>query len=322
MDTWQLILLISLAAAMLAWGAAQLMIDWCNDDHRKISRRLNSDGHSEVDTLLGRRNATSVVLQIKGLPPVLARSSFCQNLNRKLIQAYPDASLVRLLGICGLLAVIGFVLVASVMESLLAGLVGGTVLGYLPLMFINARRGRRQRQIAGQIPDALDFLCRILKAGHSLATGIQMMGDELPAPIGIEFRRCYDQHSLGQPLEQALRDMSVRVESADFAFFITAILIQRQTGGDLGEVLRNISTMIRARVKLQQHVKAITAEGRLTGYILFAFPAVLFTLSWFLNPAYASILLKTDTGRMLLGLAFALQMTGLVVIRKIVNVKA
>ena len=321
MDTWQLILLISLAAAMLAWGAAQLVLDWFNDDRKKISRRLNADGHSDVDTLLGRRSATSVVLQIKGLPPVLARSSFFQGLNRKLIQAYPDASLVRFLGICGAFAVVGFVLVASTMESLLAGFVGGVVLGYIPIIFINARRGRRQRQIADQIPDALDFLCRILKAGHSLATGIQMMGDELPAPIGVEFRRCYDQHSLGQSLEQAFRDMSLRVDSGDFAFFITAILIQRQTGGDLGEVLRNISSMIRARVKLQQHVKAITAEGRFTGYILFAFPAVLFALSWLLNPGYAGILLKTDAGKMLLGLAFTLQMLGLFVIRKIVNVK-
>jgi tight adherence protein B len=209
-----------------------------------------------------------------------------------------------------------------VMDSLIAGLVGAGVLGYLPLMFINARRNRRQRQIADQIPDALDFLCRILKAGHSLSTGIQMMGDELPAPIGHEFRRCYAQHSVGQSLDQALRDMSIRVESADFAFFITAVLIQRQTGGDLGEVLRNISSMIRARVKLQQHVKAITAEGRFTGYILFAFPAVLFVLSWVLNPAYAGVLLKTETGKLLLGLAFVLQMLGLAVIRKIVNVKA
>ncbi len=321
MDTWQLILLIFLTAAMFAWGAAQLALDWLNDDRKKISRRLNSDGHSDVDSLLGRRTATSVVLQIKGLPPVLARSRFFQNLNRKLIQAYPDASLIRLLGICGATWMVGFVLVASTMESVFAGLVGGSVLGYMPIMFVNGRRARRQRQIADQIPDALDFLCRILKAGHSLATGIQMMGDELPLPIGNEFRRCYDQHSLGQSLEQALRDMSVRVDSADFAFFITAILIQRQTGGDLGEVLRNISSMIRARVKLQQHVKAITAEGRFTGYILFAFPAVLFALSWFLNPAYASILLKTDTGKMLLGLAFTLQMIGLFVIRKIVNVK-
>ncbi len=322
MDVWQLILLVSLSAAMFGWGIARLLVDRLDGSRKAISRRLHSDGRSEVDSLLGRQQGPSVVLRINGLPPVLARSVFFQNLNRKLIQAFPDANLARVLSICGLLGLIGFVVVASAMESVLAGAVGAAAMGYVPVLVINARRARRQRQIASQIPDALDFLCRILKAGHSLATGIQMMGDDLPAPIGPEFRRCYDQHSLGQSLDQSLRDMSIRVESPDFAFFITAVLIQRQTGGDLGEVLRNIASMIRARVKLQQHVKAITAEGRLTGYILFAFPAVLFVVSWALNPAYASVLLRTETGKLLIGIAFALQMIGLFVIRRIVNVKA
>src|SRR5205085_6835476 len=103
-----------------------------------------------------------------------------------------------------------------------------------------------------------------------LSTGLQMMGEELPAPLAAEFRRCYDQHSLGTPLEDALKDMATHIESTDFAFFVTAVLIQRQTGGDLAEVLGNISKMIRGRLRLLQQVKAKTAEGRFTGYIMVA----------------------------------------------------
>jgi tight adherence protein B len=114
--------------------------------------------------------------------------------------------------------------------------------------------------------------------------------------------------------------MSKRIESTDFAFFVTAVLIQRQTGGDLSEVLGNISGMIRQRIRLQQHVKAKTAEGRFTGYILSAFPAVMFVISYSLNPEYAGVLIKTNIGLMLLGIAFGLQMLGLFFIKKITTV--
>ena len=115
--------------------------------------------------------------------------------------------------------------------------------------------------------------------------------------------------------------MTTRIETTDFAFFVTAVLIQRQTGGDLSEVLNNISGMIRQRVRLQQHVKAKTAEGRFTGYILVAFPAVMFVLAFMMNPDYAGVLIHTGTGRMLLGTAFGLQMLGLYAIRKITTVR-
>jgi tight adherence protein B len=121
-------------------------------------------------------------------------------------------------------------------------------------------------------------------------------------------------------IDDALKDMATRVESSDFAFFVTAVLIQRQTGGDLSEVLDNISGMIRQRVRLQQHVKAKTAEGRLTGYILSAFPAVMFVISYMLNPDYASVLIKTNTGLMLLAGALGLQLVGLYFIKKITTV--
>jgi len=208
-----------------------------------------------------------------------------------------------------------------VADSAFIGVIAGAIAGYVPLFVVNSRRSKRQKLLADQLPEALDFLSRILRAGHSLTTGLQMMGDELPQPMAGEFRRCYGQHSLGQPLEESLKDTATRVESTDFAFFVTAVLIQRQTGGDLSEVLNNISGMIRQRIRLQQHVKAKTAEGRFTGYILVAFPAVMFVLVAFMNPGYAHNLTGTSVGQKMLGVAFGLQLMGLYAIRKLTTVK-
>ena len=158
-------------------------------------------------------------------------------------------------------------------------------------------------------------------SGTSGSTGLAMMGEELPQPLASEFKTCYDQHSLGTPLEFAMREMSRRIDSTDFAFFVTAVLIQRQTGGDLSQVLGNISGMIRQRTRLQQYVKAKTAEGRFTGYILVAFPILMFFIAASMNPDYKKNLLEDPTGIMLLCVAGGLVLLGLFAIRKITTVR-
>ena len=325
MDGSLIYILIAAVSGLFAWGG-YCLVQGLSDggERKKLAERLANDdrlapvgGH----TASGRASITLAQMENSGLPPNLAAMPFFQNLNRKLTQAFPDWSLVRFLyvaaGLCLFLAVITW----AVTDNPVFGLIGGAVGGYAPFFLIGSRRAKRQKLLANQIPDALDFLSRVLRAGHSLTTGLQMMGEELPKPIGDEFRKCYDQHSLGQPLEECLKGMSTRIDSTDFAFFITAVLIQRQSGGDLSEVLRNISGMIRQRIRLQQHVKAKTAEGRFTGYILVAFPAVMFLIAYVMNPGYAGILVHTNMGLALLGTAFGLCMAGLLAIRKITTVK-
>jgi tight adherence protein B len=204
---------------------------------------------------------------------------------------------------------------------LLISAIAGVVGAYMPVLMLNSKRNRRQRALADELPESLDFLSRVLRAGHSLSTGLQMMGQELPMPLSGEFRQAYDEHSLGLSLEESLKNMTKRIDSTDFAFFITAVLIQRQTGGDLSEVLNNISGMIRQRIRLQSSVKAKTAEGRFTGYILSAFPGIMFCIAYTLNPAYAGVLLKTTGGLEMLGTAFGMQMLGLFCIKKITTVR-
>jgi tight adherence protein B len=320
MDSSLVYLLIAAVAGLFGWGAICLMQGFADGERKKLQDRLASD--DRLDTAMAsRRSIVHQQMEASGLPPGMAEMPIFQWLNRRLIQAFPEWPLKKFLYIVGGLSISTGLIVYVFADSALLGLGGFAAGAYLPFFTVASKRNKRQKLISNQIPEALDFLSRILRAGHSLTTGLQMMGEELPAPIGLEFRRCYDQHSLGQPLEDCLKTMAARIESTDFAFFITAVLIQRQSGGDLSEVLKNISGMIRQRVRLQQHVKAKTAEGRFTGYILVAFPAVMFVIAYVMNPAYARILIDTSTGRYLLMTAFGLSMLGLFAIRKITAVK-
>ena len=321
MDSLYLPLLIASAVALLVWGVTSILKSALNGEKRKLQSRLisgdkgNSISNSALPLSITKSTETTRA------STMLMRWQPLGGLHRMIVQAYPNGTVATFMSIAGICMFILFMVGMLATQNMLIALVSGVLGGYFPFLMLMQKRGRRQRAIALQLPEALDFLSRVLQAGHSFSTGIQMMSEELPEPLRGEFRRCYEQHSLGQPLEDSLKDMATRIESTDFAFFITAVLIQRQTGGDLSEVLKNISSMIRQRIRLQAHVKAKTAEGRFTGYILVAFPAVMFVLVSFMNPAYAHNLTGTSVGQKMLGVAFGLQMLGLWAIRKLTTVK-
>jgi tight adherence protein B len=317
MDGNLLPILAAAAVMLLVVGAWRVVATVTDPERRKLKQRLAS-GTSNA--------ASSAQLQItlqaeeQGLAALLTQWSFFDQIQRTLVHAYPEMTLLKFVGIAvGIGTFVGLSTLA-VTQSLPVSAVALAIGVYMPCIWLGNKKAKRQKLLAEQLPDALDFLGRILKAGHSLSTGVQMMAEELPKPLALEFRRAYDQHTLGLSLEDCLKEIAKRIESTDFAFFVTAVLIQRQTGGDLSEVLGNISGMIRDRIRLQQHVKAKTAEGRFTGYILSAFPAVMFVIAYTLNPTYAGVLIYTTKGLMLLGGAFGLQLLGLYSIKKITTV--
>lgn len=319
MESLLLPILIAAVVALFVWGLVAIFAGG-NGEKKKLQERLTAEaaGTPQQSSL-----PLSITLQMEagGLSALLIKISPLQGLYRKLVQAWPEMTLALFLEIAAGVALIAFLVTLMVVGILTVALAAAAAAFSIPFFVLANKRSRRQQMIQQQIPESLDFLSRVLKAGHSFSTGIQMMSEELPQPLGGEFRKCYGQHSLGQPLEEALKDMAHRIESRDFAFFITAVLIQRQTGGDLSEVLKNIGSMIRQRIRLQQSVKAKTAEGRFTGYILVAFPAAMFFLIAFMNPAYAHNLTGTSTGHKMLATAVALQVMGLYAIRKITTVK-
>jgi tight adherence protein B len=164
-------------------------------------------------------------------------------------------------------------------------------------------------------------MSQALRAGHSLANAILLISQQLPDPVGTEFARVFHEQNLGIKIEDALKDMAKRVGLMDVRFFVTAVLLQRQTGGDLAEVLDNISGVIRERIKLFGTVRALTAEGRLSGYVQLALPVCVFMLELVINPQYAQIMIDEPMGQYMLIGAGVAQVLGLAMIQKIVNIK-
>ena len=191
----------------------------------------------------------------------------------------------------------------------------------LPLGWLWNKRRVRLAKFGSQLSDALELVARALRAGHSLQAGMHVVAEEMPAPISDEFGRVYEEQNLGIPIEEALKSMCERVPNLDLRFFVTSVGVQRQTGGDLAEILDKIGYVIRERFKILGQVKALTGEGRLSGIVLIALPFALFGYMLNMKPDYVETLWTTDLGRKMSGAAIVGQVIGALVIRKIVNIK-
>jgi tight adherence protein B len=172
-----------------------------------------------------------------------------------------------------------------------------------------------------QLPEALELISRALRAGHSLASGISLVAEEMNDPIRYEFERVYESQNLGRALEESLEELTDRVPNLDLRFFVTAIILQRQTGGDLAEILDKIGHLIRERFKIFGQIQALTGEGRLSGVVLLALPPVLFVVMYRLNPDYAMVLFTDPMGQKMLAVAVIMQFLGALVIKKIIDIK-
>jgi tight adherence protein B len=191
----------------------------------------------------------------------------------------------------------------------------------LPWMWLYHKRAVRLKKFASQLPDAMELVARALRAGHSLAAGMHVVAEEMPAPISKEFGRVYEEQNLGIPLEEALKGMCDRVPNLDLRFFVTSVAIQRQTGGDLAEILDRIGHVIRERFKILGQVKALTAEGRLSGIVLIAMPIGLFMLMLWMKPDYIRLLWTDPMGIKMSIAAIILVLIGSYAIKKIVDIK-
>jgi tight adherence protein B len=191
----------------------------------------------------------------------------------------------------------------------------------LPWVWLYHKRAVRLKKFAAQLPDAMELVARALRAGHSLAAGMHVVAEEMPSPISKEFGRVYEEQNLGIPLEEALKGMCDRVPNLDLRFFVTSVGIQRQTGGDLAEILDRIGHIIRERFKILGQVKALTAEGRLSGVVLIAMPIGLFMLMLWMKPDYIRLLWTDPMGIKMSIAAIILVLIGSYAIKKIVDIK-
>jgi len=202
------------------------------------------------------------------------------------------------------------------------GWLGGGVIGFaVPFLYLKVKRTKRMRAFEEQFPEGLDLISRALKAGHAFATGLKMVADEMPEPVGPEFRKTFDEQNFGLPMKDALDNLTHRMPSLDVRFFATAVLIQRETGGNLSEILENLAHVVRERFKILRQVRVYTAHGRFTGFVLLALPAVLCVALAFINPEHMNLLFHHPMGRMMLLGALIMQTIGYLWIRQVIKIE-
>ena len=215
----------------------------------------------------------------------------------------------------------GFAIVTLVTRNAMpaASLAAGGVLGSLPLAYVRRRARARVAAFEEQFPDCLEFLSRSMRAGHALSVAIDMIHREFSDPLAVEFRRVFEEQNLGQPLEIVLRKLSDRVPSMDVQFFVSAVLLQKRTGGNLAELLDKLAQIIRERFKLRARIRAVSAQGIMSGRILSAIPMGVAALMFVVNPQYARFFVDDPVGHELLAAGIGLQFIGYLIIRKIVR---
>jgi tight adherence protein B len=231
------------------------------------------------------------------------------------------------IGVGTLLAVAAL---AGLAGAFLGGVIGGSVVAMaagagigvaLPFGVLKTKRRRRLNAFEEQFPEALDLIARALKAGHAFATGLKMVADEMAEPVGPEFRKTFDEQNFGLPLKDALENLTVRIPSLDVRFFATAVLIQRETGGNLSEILENLAHVVRERFKILRQVRVHTAHGRFTGWVLLALPAFLAVALMFINPDHMNLLFREAMGRQMLIAALIMQVIGYFWIQRVIKIE-
>ena len=227
-------------------------------------------------------------------------------------------TLVLLIALC---SVAGFLLCFGFRLGVLVSIAMGVLAAFLPILVVMRIRTKRFRRFEAQFPDAIDLLSRAIRAGHAFNTGIKMIADEMPEPVGKEFQRVFEEQNYGLPMKSALMNLLDRVQLLDLKMFVVAVLIQRQSGGNLAELLGKIAHTIRERFRIFRQLKVHTAQAKLTGIILMCLPPVMGGITLALNFEYMKIIFQDPWGIRLLIAAAVLQLVGLVWIRKIVNIE-
>ncbi len=298
------------------------LIQGYEHEQKEIERRLSGlgmkDHHGDIlPAILKSQSMSDVPI----LNQILSNLKLAVRVDRRLQQAGVTLKVGTFVLFSLTLFAFGTVSCLLLKWPLVFALAAGGALGFLPNTVVNFKRDRRIKFFTSHFPDALEMFARSLRAGHSFAGAIELVAEEMPDPVGPEFRKVFDEQSLGIPLRQALLGMTERIDSMDVKFLITAILIHRETGGNLAEIIDKISYVIRERFRIQGQLRIFTAQARLTGIILSLLPVGAALLIGLLNPQYLKPLWVEPIGRSMVTAAVILQIIGMLVIRKIVRIK-
>jgi tight adherence protein B len=287
---------------------------------RRVNQRL-----ADLSTPLTGEGEASLVKREKSGPlPMLDRmmtgkagSGLAKLIDQSGVQTTPSAIIVMSLGLGVVAALICMVFVPVPLVPLAAFAAGASA----PFIYLKFMKSRRLNKFEEQFPEALDLLSRALRAGHAFQTAMGMVADDLKEPVGPEFRKTFDQQNFGLPLRDSLFQLAERIPLLDVRFFTTAVLIQRDTGGNLAEILDNLAHVVRERFRIRREIRTKTAHGRFTGLVLLALPAGLGIILAVINPDHMDLLFSHPTGQFLIMVAIVMQVIGFFWIRKILDLE-
>lgn len=321
--TLLLMALFVFVAVAAAAFALIVLIDRRQEHARVIKERLSAERKSperaaEDELALLRDEKVS---NIPALDTLLRRSARVSDLQKMLSQAGVTLRAGNFLGISALAGVAAMVLAYVFSKRVEAAWIALLVGFVVPYTWVAIQRNKRFEKFEEMFPEAIDTLARAVRAGHAFTTALEMITNEVSEPIAGEFRQLYEEQKFGMPIRDALLNLTDRVPLVDVKFFVTAVMLQRETGGNLAEILDNLSYVIRERFKIQRQVRVYTAQGRLTMALLMGMPPIIVTVMLVLNPAFIHPLFADPIGHTLLVLGITLQTIGYFVIRKIIRIQ-
>ncbi|MDD5333814.1 MAG: type II secretion system F family protein [Rhodoferax sp.] len=310
-----------LAVVLLIEGVFMLWTDTTSPEVKRIRQRLRmmTVGHhraSDVTLLKQRLLSASPRLQA-----LLVRLPKTQQLDRLLLQTGSTATVARLLTACLLLAFGGILLGVTLSWAWPLMLLAALLLAVLPVLRLLWLRARRVNQIGAQLPDALDMISRALRAGHAFPAALSMVGEQAQEPIASEFKATFDEINFGLSTQAALKNLALRVPIPDLRYFVLAVVIQLETGGNLAELLSMLANLMRERFKLFGRIRVLAAEGKLSAYILTALPFCVAGMIQIVNPGYLSVLFVDSVGIRLVITALVMMILGIIVMWRIIDIR-
>ncbi|XPV75632.1 MAG: type II secretion system F family protein [Desulfovibrio sp.] len=318
-----LIAIIAAAVLFLIITALLSVMNRQREESREaIQMRLRSlamsDTAAESISIVAHKRSMS---EMKWLERILKKFSWVEQFDTAIKQGQSSGAVGTYLLTAGLIGLVSAYIIYMVIEMMIPSIGLGALLGSIPIMRVYSRRRKRMDAFQKQLPDALELLGRALRAGHTFGGGMRMVADEFEDPIGGEFKTTLDEINFGMDVDRALANLLARVDCDDLKFFIVSVNIQRETGGNLAEIINKIAGLVRERFELFGRVNVLAAEGKVSAMILTALPFIIFIVIWLINPEYMSRLYTTDTGRTFAVAGICSMIVGILIIRKMIRIK-
>ncbi len=287
--------------------------------NERLAEAIRSSAHStDLEVQLAREELLS---EIPWVNRSLVKLQITSRIKRMIDQADLQVTVMRLVLFSLTAAALGFLAVRMITISLPIAFLFAFIAGAFPFLHVMSKRKKRLKKFLQLLPDALDLMSRGLSAGHAFTEALQMVSSEMPEPIASEFRKTYDEQNLGLSLKLALENLVHRVPLLDLRMCVTAILIQRETGGNLSELLEKVAYTIRERFRIMEDLKTLTLSSRWSAWLLCALPIFLAVYMSVMNPTYMEVMWRDPRGHNLLFVAAAMQILGMLMVQKIMKIK-